>query len=282
MENPDRQPFPFDDIAQAFSRTAEKYDRFAEDHPNLARIRSLVYAHLERYLEPGAHILELNAGTGTDAVYLAQRGFRVHATDIAPGMLGRLRDKVAARGLEERVTVQEITFTALEKVGGGPYDAVFSNLGGLNCIRDLRQVTSSLPALLRPGGTVVWVLMPPICLWELAMALTGDFRYAFRRLSKGGTLAHLEGLYFKVYYFTPRQVISAFGRQFISLEIEGLSVFAPPAESKNLALSRPRLYAWLCRLDERLAKRAPFNGWGDFFILSLRYEPNVDSRMQSD
>ncbi|HET9808153.1 MAG TPA: methyltransferase domain-containing protein, partial [Candidatus Limnocylindria bacterium] len=81
-------------IAEAFSRTAERYDRFAEDHPHQTRMRHKVHAHLTRHLPPGARILELNAGTGTDAVHLAQQGFRVHATDIAPGMLKRLRDKV--------------------------------------------------------------------------------------------------------------------------------------------------------------------------------------------
>jgi len=63
---------PLQDIAEAFSLTAEKYDRFAADHPNLSRMRSTVYAHLMRHLQPGARILELNAGTGSDAVFLAR------------------------------------------------------------------------------------------------------------------------------------------------------------------------------------------------------------------
>src|SRR5206468_643875 len=34
-------------ISKAFSRTAKKYDAFAEDHPHLTRMRSKVYAHVE-------------------------------------------------------------------------------------------------------------------------------------------------------------------------------------------------------------------------------------------
>ena len=45
-------------IAEAFSRTAEKYDSFAEDHPHLTRMRNKVYAHVMRYVPRGAHILE--------------------------------------------------------------------------------------------------------------------------------------------------------------------------------------------------------------------------------
>jgi ubiquinone/menaquinone biosynthesis C-methylase UbiE len=264
---------PFDTIAEAFSRTAEKYDQFGEDNPHLTRLRHKVYAHLTRFLPPGASILELNAGAGTDAVYLAQQGFRIHATDIAPGMLQRLCDKVERLGLGERVTAQECSFLELDRVQGGPFDAVFSNLGGLNCIPDLAPVIGSLPEVLRPMGVVTWVLMPPICLWELATVFTGQVRLALRRLSPQGTRAHLEGLYFQVYYLPPRQVIAAFGDSYQLLGLEGLSVITPTAESKTLAKRYPRLYRTLSWLDDRLSTRAPWWGWGDFFILSLRYQP---------
>lgn len=258
-------------IAEAFSLTAEKYDRFAEDHPNLTRMREKVYSHVLRHVRPGGTILELNAGSGTDAVRLAQAGFRVHATDIAPGMLSRLREKVERLHLGDRITVQECSFTALDQIRGGPFDAVFSDLGGLNCAADLRPVALAVAGLLRPGGTVIWVVMPPICPWELAALFVGRPRFAFRRLRRGGTTAHLEGRTFKVHYFTPRQVARAFGPRFSPLALEGLSVFAPPAESKNLAKRAPRAYAALCWLDDRLARRAPFSAWGDFFIQALRY-----------
>jgi ubiquinone/menaquinone biosynthesis C-methylase UbiE len=264
----------FNEVAEAFSLTAEKYDRFAIDHPNLTRMRSKVYSHLMRHLEPGSHILELNAGTGSDAVYLAQQGFTVHATDIAPGMLERIRQKVDQFHLEDRVKIQECSFTHLEEVTEGPFDAVFSDLGGLNCIPDLRQVIEKLPQLLKPGGLVAWVLMPTVCLWELAAVFSGDFHLASRRLSRRGTLAHLEGKHFMIYYFSPTQALSSFSPGFTPLEIEGISIFAPPAESKKLAQEHPRLYRLLCWLDDHLAHRRPFRSWGDFYILTLRYSPD--------
>lgn len=263
----------FTTIAEAFSRTADRYDAFAEDHPHQTRMRRKVYTHLARHMPVGARILELNAGTGTDAVELARRGYRVHATDIAPGMLRRLRDKVDREGLRERVSVQECSFTELDRITGGPYDAVFSDLGGLNCVADLAPVVRSLAGVLRPGGVVTWVLMPPICLWELALVFTGRVRLALRRLTPGGTRAHLEGLYFRVHYFSPRTARRAFGSDYRLLEIEGLSVITPTAESKNLAKRHPRLYGALAWLDDRLSRVPPWRGWGDFFIITLRYEP---------
>ncbi len=260
-------------IAEAFSRTAGKYDAFAENHPHLARMRGKVYQHLGRWLPPGARILELNAGSGVDAVQLARLGYHVHATDIAPGMLARLRDKVSSLGLQERVTIQECSFTELGQVKTGPFDAIFSDMGGLNCIPDLSPVIQSLPGLLRPGGLVTWVLMPRVCLWEMAEILRGHPRLAFRRFARGGTRSHLEGLHFDIHYFPPGQARAWFGPDYHLVQLEGLSVITPTAESKNLAKRWPGLYRALAWCDDRLAPRPPWSGWGDFYILSMRYQP---------
>jgi len=262
----------FSTIAEAFSRTAAKYDAFAEDHPHLTRLRNKVYAHVSRYVPPGSHILELNAGTGIDAVALAQRGYWVHASDIAPGMLARARDKVAQFGLDERIRVQQCSFTDLDQIEGGPFDAVFSNLGGLNCIPDLSLVVEQLPQVLCPNGIIIWVLMPPVCLWEMAEIFRGNFRLAFRRMSRSGARSHLEGLYFDVYYYSPRRVLDWFGPEYTFLDLEGLSVITPTAESKNLAIRFPRLYKLLARIDDALSTRPPWWGWGDFYILSMKYK----------
>jgi ubiquinone/menaquinone biosynthesis C-methylase UbiE len=262
-------------IAEAFSRTADKYDAFAEDHPHLARLRGKVYTHLGCFLPPGAHILELNAGSGVDAIYLAQQGYFIHATDIAPGMLSRFREKVTKLELEDHIAIQECSFTDLDHVQMGPFDAIFSDMGGLNCIPDLSPVIQSLPKVLRPGGLVTWVLMPPVCLWEMAEIFRGHPRLAFRRFSRTGTRSHLEGLYFTVYYFSPRQVIHWFGDNFQVLRLEGLSVITPTAESKYFARRFPSFYRVLAWLDDHLAPRAPWRGWGDFFILSMRYQPKT-------
>jgi ubiquinone/menaquinone biosynthesis C-methylase UbiE len=263
---------PIETIAEAFSRTAEKYDSFAEDHPHLTRMRNKVYAHVTRHIPHGARILELNAGTGTDAVQLAQRGYTVHATDIAPGMLNRLREKVDRLGLHDRVTMEERSFLSLADVRGAPFDAVFSDLGGLNCIPDLTPVIQQLPKLLKPGGVVTWVLMPHVCLWEMAEVFRGNFSLAVRRFSRGKVRADLEGLKFDVYYFSPRRALGWFGNDFELLALEGLSVITPTAESKNLAKAYPDLYRALSWLDDKLSPHWPWNGWGDFYMLTMKYK----------
>ncbi len=269
---PSRTP-PLETIDRAFSLTAEKYDAFGQDHPHQTRMRNKVYAHVQRIVPPGGRILELNAGTGTDAVQLAQRGYLIHATDIAQGMLDRLKSKVRNLKLQDRITFEERSFLDLDGVPGAPFDAIFSDLGGLNCVPDLSPVIRQLPALLRPGGTVTWVLMPHICLWEMGEVFRLNFRVAFRRFARGAVQAHLEGFHFPVYYFSPRQVRKWFGKDYQFLGIEGLSVITPTAESKSFAKQFAGLYRILSWLDDRLSPRWPWYGWGDFYILSMRYKP---------
>lgn len=261
----------FQKVAQAFSYKAEEYDQFGQGHPNLERMRHKVYAHVLRFAPAQAHILELNAGTGTDAAYFSSRGYTVQATDIAPAMVESIQDKIERYCLQSSLAAQMCSFTDLSEVEGGPFDYIYSNFGGLNCIHDLTQVTHQLPALLRPGGRLTWVIMPPVCPWDLVQMVRGDFQQALRRLHRGGILANVAGVQFKVTYFTPSQVKRTLGTNFRSLALEGLSVFAPPADRKQFATRYPRLYQRLVWLDQRLAGWSPFNGWGDFFIYTAEY-----------
>jgi ubiquinone/menaquinone biosynthesis C-methylase UbiE len=264
-------------VAEAFGRKALVYDDFGRQHPNLERMRTKVRAHVEQLLPPGGHLLEINAGTGADACYFARQGYNVHATDLSAGMVAEIRLKAKREGLDQRLAVQQLSFTQLDEVRGGPFDGVLSNMGGVNCTSNLGAITGALRSLLRPGAVVVWVVMPPICLWELAQGLRGNLKLALRRLRPGGVIAQVERLPVPTFYHSPRRVRAAFGSDFQALRLQGLSVFTPPADHKEFATRHTRLYRWLVRLDDRFSDRFPFQGWGDFFILSLRYAPSPTS-----
>jgi hypothetical protein len=79
------------------------------------------------------------------------------------------------------------------------------------------------------------------------------------------------GVHFRTHYFTPRQVIRAFGAAYRVERLEALSLFAPPADHKEFPYEHPWLYRVLVGLDRQLATLRPFRSWGDFFILSVRY-----------
>lgn len=262
---------PFETVAEAYDRNADKYDEFIENNPNLNRMRQIVYAEIASRVPQGAKILDLACGTGTDAVWLAQHGYSVYGVDISQKMLDRAEEKRNELGLQKQLTFEQRSYTDLSDIGRGIFDCTISNFGGLNCVSDLSVVANEMKKMLRPGGLVIWSLMPPFCLWESAMLLRGRFNLATRRFS-GSSTVHKEGLVYPVYYYSPKQVAAAFGTDFKLETVHGLSVFTPPATNKDFALKRPRLFGILSRIDDRLSHMWPFRNWGDFTIVSLRYE----------
>jgi hypothetical protein len=99
-----------------------------------------------------------------------------------------------------------------------------------------------------------------------------DWRVSWRRLRPGGVMANVAGVQFKTSYFTARQVRQAFGPRFQQVKLEALSLLTPPADNKQFSQKRPELYKLLTRLDDQLSQWPVLRGWGDFFIMSLRYE----------
>jgi ubiquinone/menaquinone biosynthesis C-methylase UbiE len=256
-------------VSAAFSRQSLVFDELDEKNQILAWIRDKVRKHVLSYWKQGEHILELNAGTGLDALFFAQQGFYVHATDNAPGMLAVLSHKVNRLSLGNRVTSQQCSFLELDKIQG-KYDHIFSNFGGLNCTKKLDEVIHSFSSLLKPGGTATLVIMPPICPWEMLLAFKGNFKIAFRRLKKNGTPSHLEGIYFNSYYYKPSQVKKMFGLGYKLLSIKGLASLVPPPYLENFPSHFPRVFKRLTSMEDTLGGIWPFNKWADHFIITLQ------------
>src|SRR5215213_11852537 len=99
--------------AEAFSRQSGVFDAIYSGDAIIQYKRKRVRDHVEKLLPANSNILELNAGTGEDAVYFAGKGHHVHATDIAAGMQERLKEKVVQEGLSEFISTELCSFTEL-------------------------------------------------------------------------------------------------------------------------------------------------------------------------
>jgi hypothetical protein len=115
--------------------------------------------------------------------------------------------------------------------------------------------------------------MPPACPWEIGLLLKGNFKRAFRRFNKNGSLAHLEGQYFQTYYFTPTAVMKALGPDFTKVSLCGLASFCPPPHKVEFPIKHPKIFSLLTAADEKLSGYFPFNTWADHFILTAQYQP---------
>jgi ubiquinone/menaquinone biosynthesis C-methylase UbiE len=266
-----------EDAAKAFSKQAAVFDLYDAGNTIIQYKRRRVRERAEQELAPGSSILELNAGTGQDSLYFASLGHHVHATDIAPGMLEELGKKAEKQQLTGRVTRELCSFTRLDELKAkGPYDLIFSNFAGLNCTDELDKVLRSFPALLKPGGAAVLVVLPPFCLWETLLLFKGKFRTAFRRwFASSGARSRVEGHYFKCWYYSPAYITRCLEDSFELAGLEGLCTIVPPSYIEHFAERYPGVYRQLCKKEDRLKSSWPWRNIGDYYIITLRKRINA-------
>ena len=257
-------------VNAAFSKQSSVFDEIYDHNQLILWIRNRVHNEVLQHIKPQGHLLELNCGTGIDALFFASNGIKVMATDNAAGMLGQLQQKIDQHQLQDKVSVQRCSFNELEKLGSETqYDYIFSNFGGLNCTDKLDKVLTDIDQLLKPGGKFTLVIMPKICLWEIGMVFKGYFKTAFRRFRKGGAHAKVEGLPFMCYYYNPNYIIKSLPDTYRTIALKGLSITVPPPFIEHFVERHPRLFKKLENWENRIWDKAPFNRWGDHFMITM-------------
>src|ERR1700676_1000707 len=121
--------------AQAYwDITAETYDQIFPGTLIGQAQREVIWQELRRVFHSGQRLLELNCGTGIDAVHLAEIGVTVLACDISPRMIElacrRSSSTKVGRLIDFRVLATENVAVLGDE---GPFDGAFSNFAGLNC-----------------------------------------------------------------------------------------------------------------------------------------------------
>lgn len=255
-------------VPAAFDAIAERYDEiFTESVIGRAQ-RQAVWHELEQVLATGQRVLEINCGTGLDAIFMAERGVTVDACDVSPRMIA-----VAKRRQEERTPRGEINFFVkaiewLDQVSGH-YDGVLSNFGGLNCVSDLGAVAGQVARLVRPGGFLVMCLAGRFCAWELARyAACGELGKATRRL-RGEADGRLNGKTVRVYYRTVAELARTFAPGFRVVRRRGIGVLVPPTYVENWARRHPHAMAAAASLDRGLSRMPLVRATADHLLLVM-------------
>ncbi len=256
----------------AFSKQSAEFDLLYSNDTIIQYKRQRVRDHILNYLQPDSKILELNSGTGDDAIFFAKLGHSVHATDIAEGMQQQLKEKITKTGLTNLISTELCSYTELESLKNkGPYDLIFSNFAGLNCTDELDKVVDSFDSLLNPGGIVCLVILPKFCLWEMLLIFKGKFRTATRRMfSSKGRKAHINGTYFKCWYYSPKFILDRLKEKYTVTALEGLCTIVPPSYIEQFAEKHSKLFSFLRSKEDKLKNKWPWKYIGDYYIISLR------------
>ena len=147
---------PVDEQRQHWSATFAAQPDMYGDEPSEAAVA----AAGEFAAADVATVLELGAGQGRDTLYLARRGFHVHALDYAREGLEAIEAKAGAEGLGDRVTVGLRDVRQRLPFADAAFDASYSHM--LLCMAlttsELERLVADLRRVLRPGGQVVYTV----------------------------------------------------------------------------------------------------------------------------
>ncbi|MGA3080381.1 MAG: methyltransferase domain-containing protein [Terracidiphilus sp.] len=262
-------------IAQATS-LAEPFDSIAFDYDRLFTVsaigqaqRAQVWRQIERRISPGSHVLELNCGTGEDALALARRGVRVSAYDASPQMIQAANRKLTSEPLSSQVQFSVLRNEHLARLEG-PFDGVLSNFAGLNCSLDWVGIANELARIVKPGGHVLLCIFGRLCLWEMVYyLLRGRFRKAFRRIGRRPSGVHVDGTSFNVIYPSVSEATELFSSGFLLCGWRGVGILVPPSYLEPHFQARKRVLDLLAYLDSMLARLPGVRCWGDHTLLDF-------------
>jgi ubiquinone/menaquinone biosynthesis C-methylase UbiE len=259
--------YPGSAAGTAFDRIAQDYDQVFTNTLIGRAQRDAVWKVLTRTFRANDKVLELNCGTGEDAIFLAGNGISVFALDASPQMIAR-----AEQRLHHNSPISPPVFCELptERIGElhpeTQFDGAFSNFSGLNCIADLRPVAASLASLVKQNGRLVLCFSTRFCLMEILYYLVhGQWRKAFRR-RKGYNEVTLDGVQFTVYYPTLRNIRQFFAPDFRLYSCTGIGVTVPPSYLEGWARQHPRLFLLLRSLEGLLAAVPILRSTGDHVL----------------
>jgi ubiquinone/menaquinone biosynthesis C-methylase UbiE len=257
-------------VSKAFTIQSAHFDEFYQSNPMVEYMRKRVYSHVLKYHKPGK-MLELNSGTGTDALFFHNKGFEVYATDNAVGMIEAIKNKILPNNKIYPFLCNFENIEIMQKYA--PFDSIYSNFGGLNCTSNLFSVLEKCIDLLRPQGRMTLVIMPKNCPWEWLEIFTLKPKIAFRRYKKQNN-THLESVFFTTYYYNPKTIIHRLSKKTTLTSWEGLCSICPPSYKTKLIKYFPFFWKSLAYTESKISTWRGFRSYADYVILTFQKNSN--------
>ncbi len=254
--------------SSAFDALAADYDRREADNPIMQVMRERSLAILERTFPSGARLLDIGCGTGTEALWLTQRGRTVFGVDSSPRMLEvlSLRAAESALPVSTRLLRAGNLTDLADELGDAYFDGGYSSFGALNTEPSLEKPLASLSRLVRPGGRIVLGVMNRWCVAEMASLVAGGRAKETLRRTRSGVRVAVGSNVSEVWYPSWRQLNRALHPRFRVVSVQALPLlllpYAWPAFSAH-----PRVFSALSRLDRILGHRRPFAWLGDHLLV---------------
>ena len=123
--------------------------QFADDPAYLSEVVRFDRARLGDVT--GLDVVHLQCHIGTDTVSLGRLGARITGLDQSVPALAEARRLATAAGVEATFVESDL-YGAVDALGPARFDLVYTGVGALNWLPDVRRWAQVVAALLRPGG----------------------------------------------------------------------------------------------------------------------------------
>lgn len=225
----------------AFENHASEYDETFSASVSGNVQRQSVYRYLsgQKFFQQQLQVLELNCGTGTDAIWMASFGHSITATDRSKAMLEVAEKKKIHANPDTLANVRFLQMNlqeVKETLGDQQYNLVFSDFGGLNCLSpdEIKKLGSQLFSILVNPGKLIIVLMGRKCWWEkIYFQLKSDRLQSQRRSSKQAVNANVAGKEINIYYYSPDELATLMKEYFQVIRKIPVGLFVPPSYLNN-------------------------------------------------
>lgn len=253
----------------SFDKAAPQYDAVFTNSEIGKMQRKLVYNELSKHLVSVKNILEINCGTGEDALWLAQQNFKITATDISPKMIEVAKSKKIFDNLDfQTADIKTIDST----FNGKQFDLIFSNFGGLNCLSkpELGQFLTNSKNILSEKGILALVIMPKNTLWEQFYFLL-KFRFSeiFRR-KKAFANANVDGEKVPTYYYNPKDIVNLAENDFERVAQKPIGFFVPPSYLESFFGNKKGFLRVLNSMEKAVSNVALLSKHADHYIIILQ------------
>ncbi len=105
-------------------------------------------------------VVELAAGHGRDALYFAQRGFKVLATDFSAVAVEQIRRAAQAQGVAAQVSAEVHDLREPLPLEDATVDAVFAHMALCMALstKEIHALVDEVRRVLRPGGIFIYTV----------------------------------------------------------------------------------------------------------------------------
>lgn len=258
-----------------FDSSAQEYDKDFTHTPIGKLQREVVWRYLEKTLpKRPLNILELNAGTGEDAIWLARRGHRVVCTDASSEMIQIAEKKAKKEEVQHLISFSKLDFKRPEEfVAKFQFDLVFSNFGGINCIdeTEMQNLSSFCSNWLLPDGEMIWVMLGKYCLWEwFYFFFKGQFGKSERRWTKEGVDVPVNDKKVKTWYYSPGELRNALELNYRRIGSRAVGMFVPPSYLNPFFKNRQGILNTLGDFDRSFGSDPFFESLSDHYLMHFK------------